>query len=442
LFLRLLPREFLDDLRQKEKQKRRENNRIYNTAVVMWLMITQRLQGNGTLETGVLELVRGLPKEFWPRPCKRLRALPDGQKPSLSSNTGSYNDARQELSLAMVKQSYDRVFESVMAEPKGLLPGLGLAVCVIDGTSARAAYSPSSRAAYPSCHNQHGESHRSVLRVLVAHDLHTGLAMRPHWGPMYGDHAVSEQALLEEVIDRQPSGSVTLGDGNFGVFSVAYTCQQRNHPSLLRLTAVRAKRLAGGALRDGMDQRIVWTPTREDRRNHPELPADASVSGRLIVSQVKPSDGSVAFLLALFTTLEQDADDIVSLYGLRWNIETDLRTLKSTLQLEQLTSTSPEMIAKEIIMGWMAYNLVRTVAYMAAQTAGLPPRSFSFTRVRNVLNAFMPLIAAAKDDGEAQQLWDRMMYYVGQAKLSKRGKRKSYPRAVWAVRQKFPHRKE
>ncbi len=89
LFLRLLPSEFFDRLRQQEKL--RESNRVYNSAVVMWLMIAQRLQGNGTLETGVLELVRGLPASFWPRPCKRLRAGPEGQKPNLSSNTGSYN---------------------------------------------------------------------------------------------------------------------------------------------------------------------------------------------------------------------------------------------------------------------------------------------------------------------------------------------------------------
>src|SRR6266487_3010709 len=38
----------------------RENNRVYNTAVVVWLMITQRLQAEGTLETAVLELP-GLP---------------------------------------------------------------------------------------------------------------------------------------------------------------------------------------------------------------------------------------------------------------------------------------------------------------------------------------------------------------------------------------------
>jgi hypothetical protein len=35
--------------------------------------------------------------------------------------------------------------------------------------------------------------------------------------------------------------------------------------------------------------------------------------------------------------------------------------LKGTLELEQLTCTSPEMVAKEIDVAMLAYNLVRAV---------------------------------------------------------------------------------
>src|ERR1700690_2940049 len=36
--------------------------------------LPQRLNGNGTLETAVMELVRGLPEDFWPQPCQRLQS--------------------------------------------------------------------------------------------------------------------------------------------------------------------------------------------------------------------------------------------------------------------------------------------------------------------------------------------------------------------------------
>jgi hypothetical protein len=276
--------------------------------------------------------------------------------------------------------------------------------------------------------------------MIVAHDLYTSLGMRPEWGPMDGPQAVSEQSLIEQAIDRLPAGAVVVYDAN-SVFSVAYAADQRKHPVVLRLTAQRAQSLLGEALRDGIDRRLVWKPSRYERKSHPQLPAEAAVAGRLIVQRVQPSDGSAAFLLALFTTLEVETDQILALYGRRWNIETDLRSLKGTLELEQLTCTTPEMVAKEIDLAMLAYNLVRAVTYLAAQKAGLAPRDFSFTRVRNVVRAFGPRIAAARNQQEAKELYETMMYCVGQAKLPKRRRRPSTPRKVWGRPQVYPKRK-
>ncbi len=439
LYMRLLPLEFFAQVRQQQ-QLRRQNNRVYTDAVLIWLMVLQRLCG-GTMESAVLELLRSLPAEFWPQPCKRLQAKPQDSKAQLSSNTGSYNQARQELPLTIVEHCGDRTFLQLMerfGRPAGARDAF-----LLDGSSMRMPSSPELRAQYPPTGNQHGQSHWPLLRIIVAHDLNTGLAMRPQWGPMNGDNAVSEQGLLEQAIDRLPAGSIVLGDANFGVFSVAYAATQRGHPVVLRLTTARARALAKEDLRDGMDRRIRWQPSPHERRHHPGLPADAGVEGRLIVRQVQPSNGHAPFLLALFTTLEDDADWVIELYGHRWNIETDLRSLKVTLRLEQLSSTTPEMVAKEIHIGMLAYNLIRAVTCVAAQKADLKPRQFSFTRVCNVINAFGPMIAAAKDERQAQQLFDDMMYYVYQTKLPRRRKKRpTYPRAVWHKPQTYPKRKE
>ena len=161
----------------------------------------------------------------------------------------------------------------------GTLQTIGTDHCAFffDGTSVQLPPSPALRQCYPPGSNQHGESHWPMLRMLVAHDLQTGLAMRPQWGPANGKRAVGEQQLLEASIDRLPASSLVVGDANFGVFSVAYCGTQRGHSVLLRLTAVRALHLAGGPLQDGMDRSIAWKPTREDRRRHPHLPKDACV---------------------------------------------------------------------------------------------------------------------------------------------------------------------
>jgi hypothetical protein len=403
----------------------------------MWLLMWQRLQGAAPLEAAVLDLLQDLPACFWPSPCKRVRDWQQSGKP-VSGNTAAYNQARQKLPSPVVEQSCDHIFDQLMARMAPDCAPVSRQAFVLDGSSMRLAYSPALAERFPPCSNQHGESHWPVIRVLVAHDLQTGLAMRPHWGSMYGTDAVSEQSLLDSAIGRLPAGATVIGDSNFGVFSVAWAATQKGYPVLLRLTSLRAECLAGEALKDGIDRQVKWKPSRADRKSHPELPPDACIRGRLMVCRVQPDNGSDPFLLAFFTTLPDSAEEILKLYGQRWNIETDLRTLKSQLRMEQLSCATSEMAAKEIEMAIAAYNLVRAVICLAAQQSGLPPRDYSFTRAARIVQSFAPKIASANGT-EAQRHFDRMMYFLQQAKLPHR-KRKPYPRGVWGTGEKYPKR--
>ena len=431
LYLSLLSGEFLSQARE------RENNCVYNTPVVMLLMIIQRLQAEGCLESAVLEL-RDLPSSLWPDPCGRLRP----EAPAMSSNTGAYNKARQKLPLEAVEEFSDSAFAQMTAATNGSLPAIGRRAFMFDGTTVRTPHTKALKQLYPPTSNQEGESHWPLIRMLVAHDVTTGLGMRPEWGAMNGPHAVSEQRLFEQAVQRLPEQAVVVADANFGVFSVAFAATQQNHPVVMRMTAARAKSMLKGPLRDGIDKRIDWKPTKADRKTNPALPPEACVSGRLIVSRVQPSDGSASFLLCLFTTLEDDVEAILKIYGLRWNVETDIGSLKGTLRLDHLTSKTPQMVDKEIQIAMLSYNLVRAVIYQAAQQAGAAPRSFSFTRVKRILKVYGPKIATASTAEEAKKLLALMNHYIGQAKLyPRKKKRPAYPREVWHSTKPFPRRK-
>lgn len=437
LFQRLLPVGFWDALQRQTHLH--PHNCVYTATVVTWLMVSQWIQGHAPLQDAVLELLSGLPADFWPRPCKRLRT----STPYLSSNTAAYNNARQRLPQKLVESCCDHIFEQLTEQTEDALPRLDRRAFFFDGTSVDLPSTPALRESYPPGSNQFCQSHWPLLRMLVAHDLQTGLAMRPQWGPANGEHAVSEQQLLESGIDRLPDSSLIVGDANFGVFSVAYAVHQRGHLVLLRLTQSRALRLAGGPLCDGIDRVIRWTPTRSDRRSHPNLPKHAAVPGRLVVCRVQPSNEAKPFLLAMFTTWTAAVPQVTEVYGQRYNIETDLRSLKSTLHLEQLRCTSEDMIAKELDLAMAAYNLIRAVIYQAAQRAGLPPRAYSFARVAKVINAFLPLLTNAKTPEQARSILAKIEYYTAQALLPKRTrKRPPYPRAVWTKPHSFPYRKE
>jgi len=438
-FQQLLSAEFLHQALSQAGVK--SNNSVYSPLVVLWLLVAQRLQFGASMEAAVLELLHGLPASFWPRPCKRILDW-RGQGKAPSSHTGAYNQARQALPLSVVQKSCDHIFQQLVAQVGQPASHNTIPTFLLDGSTMRVPHTPELCRAYPPSSNQYGEAHWPLLRVVVAHDLHTGLAMRPEWGPMNGDQAVSEQALLERAIERLPQRSIVMGDANFGVFSVAYSATQRQHPVVLRLTADRARCLAGEKLRDGIDRVLVWTPSRLEIKKHQGIRADASVHGYLRVRQVQPSDGSKPFLLALFTTLSS-ADESFEAYGKRWNIETDLRTLKATLCLDQLTCSTPDMVAKEIDLGFVAYNLVRAFIGFASELSGIPPRGYSFTKVRRILEVFGPDLANAPNQEAAQRVANQIMELVQQSTLPIRTrKRPSYPRVVWSRGSRYPSRKK
>src|SRR5882762_10148165 len=249
---------------------------IYTTPVVMWLMILQRLQPGGTLATGVEALLGGAADSLLSR-CRRARHK------RISRRTGGYSHARQRLPKLLCRQVAG---ELVLRLREMLSPAGGRMSYVLDGSSLELEASPSLRKAYPPAENQHGHAHWPILRIVVLHELETGLAEEPRWGPMYGAEAVSEQQLAEQAMDALAPGSVVVGDRNFGVFSMAWQAQQRGLGVVFRLTGERARKLAGGPISTKGERPLRWTPSRFDGRRYGGMPEGAAVQGRLIALRI------------------------------------------------------------------------------------------------------------------------------------------------------------
>jgi len=428
LFIDAVPLTFFAEL--ETSLNLRSRRRVFSLPLLVWLMISQRLQPKATLSTAVQQVVQRQPRVL----LSDHKRILEGR---VSCHTGAYSDARQAMPVAVAENVADRVLNHLLSSRREALPGWDRRTFILDGSSLEMPCTEELVEAFP----PHPKSHWPVLLMLVAQELTTGLAERPCWGPMYGPKAVSEQALTERVLDRLPDSSVLLGDINFGVFSVAFAATQRGHDVLLRLQPNRAQAVGRGlALRSGLDRQICWRPSAYERKRHPELPADACVRGRLIVEQVTASDGSIVTLY-LFTTLSLHVEQILALYGQRWNVETDLRSLKRTLGLQILRCKSEDMIAKELILSITGFNLVRAMMNTAAETNNLDPRRLSFSRSQDVVNAALPGLAAATTQAEYQVRLHRMIQLVASCKLPDRSARPSTPRHVWAHGCKFTKRK-
>jgi hypothetical protein len=429
LYQRALSTSVLDYLQGQAKLKVRCG--VYSLQVVLWLMILQRLHPLGTLAAAVQLLLHGAADPLLQN-CRRVR-----QK-QISARTGAYARARRKLPVPLCRNVMREITERLRTI-LGCTEAAKQRPYLLDGSSVQLEHSRELLKRYPVANNQFGSSHWPVVRMVVLHDLETGLAEEPRWGPMYGDKAVSEQELAERAMDGLPAEAVLVGDRNFGVLWVAHAAQQHKLGVALRLTEERARKLAGGPLSQEGERQLTWEASRWDGGKHHRVPPGTTVQGRLIA--VRVGRGKSKQWLYVFTTLDWPVEKIVALYGMRWNIETDLRSLKRTIRLHHIAVKTTDMLEKELLVAICAYNLVRAVMCLAARKRNLDPRQLSFAMVLNAVDCAWPKLVGADTAEQFQAEFDRLLDIAAQCTLPKRKGHRSYERSVWPGGSQFPSRK-
>lgn len=421
-FLRLLPRREL--CRLPSLKNNRFYQRLFTPIVTLWYLIFQRLEFDHTLEGVVADARAGGADSLGKRLSKKL----------LSSATVSYNNARQRLPLAFLTQALAVQARQILRLNSKAL-WRGLVVSLLDGSTVRMRPYGDIPKKFPPHRNQaKAPAYWCLMRVVLCICAYTGAALNC----ALGNTSLSEQVLACQIILAQTgSGSLFIGDRNFGVFRIAQAARAVGAQVLLRMSQTRARRLLGRSLCLGQHS-VLWSPTRHDQLQ-PGCRKDP-VEGQLLVVRIKRR-GFRTQLLYLFTTLPQSADypveELVSLYGLRWHIELNLRYLKAQMRLVQLECKSADMAQKEWFAGLMAYNLIRAAMLCAALHEGICPLVLSFSLSRRHLENWLAHFGqSSKGSG---QRWDQMLRLIGQARLPHRRKcRPTEPRAQRHLRQPYP----
>jgi hypothetical protein len=106
----------------------RRKRGVYSVAVVLWLMMLQRLDGRGTLASAVQMLLEGAADPLLSR-CRRVR------RKRISCRTGGYCQARQKLPKLLCRQVSQELVERLRTVLNSALPEGSAQVFVLDGSS-------------------------------------------------------------------------------------------------------------------------------------------------------------------------------------------------------------------------------------------------------------------------------------------------------------------
>lgn len=403
--------------------------RLWTPLITLWYLIWQWLQPKHTLEKVIIDARRGGADGL----CAPAKALSKGLK---SKATTAYSDARQRLPLDWVRQCFEKMGAALLT--LGNWRSQELPVELLDGSTQRLRPFGDMGQHFPAHRTRRKKAYWCLARVLVSFCATTGIATAARIASTH----VSEQALAVQLILGAAKRLLYIGDRNFGVWRVVRATVQGGGHALVRLTQLRARRLLGRKhLPMFLDLALTWSPSSHDQVD-PGL-RNQAVSGRLIM--IKTSQrGFRPITLYLFTTLTDvqayPPERLLELYGWRWRVELNFRTVKSTMKMDQSEAKSADMVCKEFYAGLMAYNLVRGLMAAAAEQSGCRPVELSFTKVHGLLAAvltelFLSWMSATAGNSRLQWL----LAEASAARLPRRRKpRQSQPRAQYYKPQVFP----
>jgi hypothetical protein len=342
---------------------------IYTPAVTLWAWLSQTLHA-GALRSCAAAVAR----------VGVLCVMLNRQPPS--PDTGDYCRARAKLPERVLEQLVYRVGDALESRVPADWLWQGRHVKIADGTTLLAPDTPLNQHAWPQARTQKPGVGFPILRMVVLLSLATaalcGMAVGPYKGKQTG-----EPALLRELLERFQAGDVFLGDCCFCSYFLLALLLACDVDSVVRQHQRRRTDFRRGERLGRKDHFVLWErpacPTWMDQETYARIPTTICVRELEVRVEVR---GFRVRRLVLATTLTDarryPQAEMARLFRARWHVELDLRSIKATLHMDDLRCKSPQMVRREILLHWLAYNLIRKVMAQAALRERRLPRELSF----------------------------------------------------------------
>ena len=357
-------------------------DRIYTPLVTLWVFLSQVLSADHSCRAAVARLI--------------AHRLSHGEE-ECSADTGAYCQARKRLPesfFSTVACHVGRVLDS-QADYDWLWKGRR--VFMFDGTTVTMADTPENQDAYPQISTQRAGLGSPIARIGAITSLSCGAILALGFC-RYAGKGQGEVSLLRKLWDILSKGDILLADRLMANWAGIAMLQQRGIELVSRLNKANRKADFRKGTRLGKDDHIVrWKKPSSirsiDRETYRSLPSFITVrETRIHVKQPGFRSKTIIVVTTLLDPVQTTKDDLAFLYRQRWNNELDLRSIKSTMQMDQMRCKTPELVRKEIWTHVLAYNLIRTIIAQAATEHRLEPRSISFKGAIQTLEAFQPVI--------------------------------------------------
>ncbi len=230
--------------------------------------------------------------------------------------------------------------------------------------------------AYPQSNSQKAGLGFPICRLVALLCLGSGALLDAATGPCKGKGS-DEQALLREMLDSLNGDDILLGDAYYATYFLLWELIRGGVDGLFEQYGARKRStdFRTGARLGVRDHLIVWTKPKKrpdwmSPYEYDQVPATLKV-------REFQADGKI-MVTTFLCPKETPKKALKVLYRQRWNVELDLRNIKTTLGMEHLRCKTPQMVVKELWVYLLSYNLIRLLMAQAALLADQIPRQLSF----------------------------------------------------------------
>ena len=281
-----------------------------------------------------------------------------------------------------------------------------------------------------------------IARIAVIFSLSCGAVIDLAIG-RYAGKGQGESTLLRTLWDVFRPGDIVVTDALLCTWAEIVMLKQRGVDYVGQLHVMRNADFRAGKRLGKKDHIVRWPKPfvrwmdKQSREAAPDFLEIRECS--ISIDQPGFRSEKIVIVTTLLDPFEFTKDDIAEIFFRRWNVELDLRCLKSEMKMEMLRCKTPELVRKEIWTYILAYNLIRTVMAQAATKHKLHPRSISFKGTIQTLEAFQQLIAFTSEHDTARrvQLYEHLLNAIATHRVANRPGRFE-PRKKKRRKRKYP----
>ena len=385
---------------------------IYTTAIMVWSFLGQVLRDGkeASCQAAVARVVTH---------CQLT-----GQTPP-TSDTGDYCRARAKLSTPALRELSCEVADELESSADESWLWKGLHAKLIDGFTFTMPDTEMNQAEFPQPSSQAEGVGLPIARAVAVLSLATACVTETEIGPYKGKET-GESALLRKLLGSFNENDIAVFDRYCCSFMMIALFQMQGTHVCARLHQKRKCDFRRGKRLGKYDHIIVWTkpkiPDWMDEATYDQIPE------KLELREIRYSiveKGKRTKVITVVTTLIDDSSyskaEIAELYGFRWNVELDIRSIKDSLNLGHVRCKSPAMIRCEMWTTLLAYNLIRTTAAGAALLHNKQPRQISFTSTcQYVLSSWMLIVCGKVDQKTLRRLWFTFAKQISECEVGNR----------------------